>query len=996
MGLGDFTLDLVADPRVNAEAKRYRHLRIYEDERHIYTGLILRLDPSSDKVTIGGRLPTWRLGVDKSGSLIRDRTYLSGVSVLSNGDFSLGELYWGVSDASPWVVQQGHRRAVVSANPLKDDVLASTEPRDAPAGSIWRSEATVERLRDSIGRARIRTVYEGRQFAHPDLLDALSEWSNDSETPSDASLAGGSITLGPTTPEIRLLDSGWSDTSEVPGDIANTGDWLTIGPCTQPQYLVNGDFETGDFTNWFGNTGVDSGSGIVHWFPQTSYGTMLPYTGSYFAQAQIAGAGADAETVCYLENLSFVDAVPGQRFRLAGYVLEGGGGIGTVSGSAGIFLAPVPVSGVAAFIPTTIIQGTNYYGASPQAGQWKLCQLEYTVPPGIDQLVVDLLASMDPAVGGNFGFDDITLTRIGGNTCQAAGTEFAIVPHDTYEIVSQAFANEGMAAGQVEMTVTMTGPGKDPVTAKSNPVLPANTSLIRMTVTITPADGYTDAYITFNGADVTGDSVVCNYPVVTRTKGNTALVTAPRVDVVPEEGHDLIVALYANEGMTGGTVKFSVLLEDSLGNRPETVVESGTIDYQAHRRTLLSYSLNPPSGYDRATVSLVATDVAGASFHTIGKPTLTFADKTKWIFDRVTAEDAPDPVTLPFNTTAPAGSEKVHLELVAEEHANGWAVSAVSLTRQGVKTSVLNVFKDCLVDADTGLQLVDLGTFYPGDENLSHDWRQLRLTNAEALSYLARSGVAFPLREWRYTPDNKLHFGTAAQLFVDRNGTGPSTAPFILRPSQIEVLELPDVQQTSEEEVDEVLVIGATITDFRGRQVLITGSATRTAEGTDWNGHPSHRVVVVEESTMDTVAAANAWAAYILSRNNARQAVQLSLSDWRGYADGEFDVGDTIYPEDPESGLVGDTQMVDPKTGETCWPVPSRVLERTRKLGGGFRAEIRRENGSIYEIPDNLVLWERETSASVTVGDFLPEFAVDSQGLSPSVQVLKRLASMPR
>lgn len=859
MGLGDFGFDLVADPHVNKEAKRYRHLLVYEDERLIYCGLILRLDPSSEKITIGGRLPTWRLGVDKSGLLIRDKTYLSGVSALSNGEFDLGTLYWSAEDGTPWYVNQGV--AVVGANPPKDAPLTSQESKAAVSGETWYGEAQVVRPAGIAGRLRVCVVFEGQNFDHPDLLAGLT----------------------------------WADHSDTSGDAATSGGDLVIGPTTQRQYVVNTGFEDAALDGWT--------QGTTGWGVSTASFGVAPHSGIYMATC-IAVDDPDwgqyhwlqADTDSEIPGTNAVSVKPGEQYRLEGYV--------------------------AGFID----------GADPS-------------PTGFGYLLLLLVNDRYPASGyqEELASDKIDLSH--PTPTDMATWQYLKVDYD----VPTARTDQG-----------------------EHQVLGIIPHLIAATLLAGTANAF------------------CFDDVkLTRLQGNEARLSTPRVSVIPGQAHDLLVAVEADTAMSTGTLKFSVLLEDSLGNRDPVVVESGTVDYKAKSRTLLPYTFTPPSGYDRATVSLVGTDIAGGSFRTFGKPTLVFSDASRWIFQASTLDQQPTLKTVNLNATAPAGTEKVHLEIVADDLAAGWEVASTALIHQGAKTLVSEVLNDCLFDFDNLRHVIEPGVIHAGtSEYLTHDVRALRWTNAELLAYLCRSGVA-PAREYRYNPDNTLDYGTTAELFADRKG-------FVLRPHQLEVLELPDVQETSEEEVDEVLVIGATVKDFRGRETLITGSASRVIDARDWNDQPSHRVLVVEESTMDTARAADAWASYVLNRNNARQSVTLSLSDWRGYADGEFDVGDTIYPEDPESGLVGDTQMVDPKTGESCWPLPSRVLERTRKLGGGFRAEIRREDGTIYEIPDELVLWENETSASVTVGDFLPEFAVDPQGLAASVQFTRFRASMPR
>jgi hypothetical protein len=981
MSLGDFIFDFDWDPDLAAELLRHRHLLVYEGQTLRYCGLILRRDPSPDGLTVGGRLPTWRLGVNKDGPLFRDKTWLSGANKLSNGDFSNGELYWQVSEGSTWSIDTD---ATVTGDLGKDDVLVSNDPgnREAVPGAQYRISATAARASGSIGHVRFRTVYEGR-FDPPDLLAALASWTNESDAPGDLTVGSTTVSGGPVTRETRLLDSGWSDTSTTSGDTVDVGTWLTIGPCTQPQYIPDPSFENG-LTDWV-SSGDPAWSTITEL--STDYGTLEPRTGSLMLEAFDAGGGTGALDH-WLGPPTGPAVKPGERYSLSGYVVERS----FTRGTAMLLIHPSHAdSGINDNRQSTPLVAVNFQNATAPnfALNWRELQVEYTVPGDVSGILpfvyVTFQGNDDGTIyGGGFIFDDVTLSRVKGNLCQSAGTSFPVVPQDTYEITSQAVANPNMTDGEVVMAVTMTGTGMDPLTVKSNPVTPDDKSLIVMKATITPDDGYTDAYITFNGTDVTGDLVVCNYPVVTRTKGNTAVLTAPAIDVVPEKSYKLLVPVTADGACTAGDIRATVLFQGT--GRPDQAVVSSTVDYQQKARTLLSFDVTPPSGYDSARASLVWTDALGGPILANAKPTLTLQDTSTHVVDVVTP--ATGSGTYTGTSSAPLGTEKVHVEIVAESLANGWSVDNLSIIRLGTTSTAAQVIADCLVDQDTGDQLFTPGVLNGSDTILS-DFHAINLTNAEVLQAVARGGVALPEREWRYRPDNSFDFGTAEQLYTDRTD-------FTLRRDQLEVLQLPDVQETSEEQLTDVIVIGATQTAFNGRQYTITGSASVAPDtlDLDWNGQPIHRVRVVEDSTMDTIAAANAYAAYLLGRSNTRQSVQLSLSDWRGYADGAFDVGDWIYPYEPESGLVDDNNPVS-VDGETIFPLKSRVLERTWKLGGGFSLKVRRPDGSLYDVPDDLVRWEADTSASVTVGALLPEFAVNPQGRSASDQFLRYRASTP-
>jgi hypothetical protein len=849
LALGDFSFDFDWDPDLAAELLRHRHLLVYEGQSLRYCGLILRRDPSPDGLTIGGRLPTWRLGVNKDGPLFRDKTWLSGANKLSNGDFSNGELYWKESQDSTWVIGTA---ATVTGDLGKDDVLISDESTEAVPGAQYRITATAARASGTIGHVRLRTVYEGR-FDPPDLLAGFSfrdYWTG----------------VGSPGP------SEWTNYSEFPGDItvvdANT---ITMGPCTQPQFILNGGFETGDFTDWFTDGPAEADVLDVSGLPLTP-----SHSGNYVA-ALVALADGDTGAITAATGPGIA---VGETWRLAGFARE----IAGTSGEAKLSLIVSNDNATADFAYSSVLRGSNF-SFSGAEGEWKLLSLDYEVRAASPQAIT-LLPRIEAQIdntGGEFQYDDLTLTRVKGNICKITSPEVTIVPERTYKLT-------------VPITGSWSGTGAVGI-------------------------GKVHAYVALKG--------------------------------------------------TG---------------RPDQAVLSNEIDLsQTTTQAQLMVDVTPPSGYDRVQVTYVAVDVQGGSV-TVDRATLRDNDTTTYAVD-VRTPATGSTATYTGTSTAPTGTEKVHVEIVAESLATGWSVDNVSLVRLGTTSTAAQVITACLTDQDTGDQLFTPGVLN-GSDTILADFHAIRLTNAEVLQAVARGGVALPEREWRYRPDNSFDFGTAEQLYTDRTD-------FTLRRDQLEVLQLPDVQETSEEQLTDVVVIGATRTAFNGRQYTITGSASVSPDALDldWNGQPIHRVRVVEDSTMDNVGAANAYAAYLLGRSNTRQSVQLSLSDWRGYADGAFDVGDWIYPYEPDSGLVGDTPVtVD---GQTIWPLKSRVLERTWKLGGGFSLKVRRPDGSLYDVPDELVRWEPDTSASVTVGDLLPEFAVNPQGRSASDQFLRYRASTP-
>lgn len=859
LGSGEVTFDY--DPELLAELLPYRHLIFYKDAKRLGATVILARTPSRQGITISGYGLGFWLSVDNDGAVIDRREYIAGNDQLSNGGFetldALGfpEL-WSISEGSTWAADEtdthaGTRAMRVTGDLGKDDVLVSTQPRDLSPGALVRASAWFERLSGAIGRCRLRAVFEGR-FDPTDLLPGLGAWV---------------------------------DASDTPGDTAVDGSTIRIGPTTQPQYLLNPGFETGDLSGWTGNTGVDPGDGLDKWLADTSAaGPVYPHSGTYMAVSFVVVPPGTDETIRYLDNDATVHCTAGEKYVLDGYIIEAANTLG----EATIYLAPSVEMGTTTWIGAPSVHGTNWYTAGPVAGQWKQCHLEYTVPDGIVELNVLLFDTIaDDGTGlflGEFGFDDITLTRVAGN--------------------------------------------------------------------------------------------------IARRRCETD------IPVTPERTYKLLAPFHAEDSCTQGTAKFRVVLGGT--GRDDQVVESGTVDYQAKGRTLLSMDITPPSGYDRIRrIDIVGTDVIGGTFVVEEKPVLVDQDTSTKVVDVKTPAAVAAWTQYALNATAPAGTQKLHLEVVAEAAATGFVVDDVEWHRREAITPSATIVDQLLRDPDTGDYLVGPGTIHSLPAS-GWDWLLINQPQRTALLQFLRGGRLSPLLEFRHNADNTLDVGTAEQLFMVRDS-------FVFVEPDLLLLDFPEVASTVEDRLTRVKLIGAALQRRAPLpDAVITGLAETTIpDAYDWFGNPVRRTRIVVDSAVDYQAFADGRAQDELDHSSdSSEVVTLGISDWSAW--GTFAVGDWLNAYKPEALLEDRSNPMNYK-GRRIFPARKRALSRklTMARGDGFAVKVRRPDGTEIDV-SRFVRWADKTSATLELGEQRQDFANDPQGPAAGQQYLRARAAAAR
>lgn len=518
----------------------------------------------------------------------------------------------------------------------------------------------------------------------------------------------------------------------------------------------------------------------------------------------------------------------------------------------------------------------------------------------------------------------------------------------------------------------------------TSPVLDVNSvDQIAWTVVSVEVDvpeGHVYAHPFIQAYDVTTGAWAFDAVTLTHLERNEASIESPLIATqTPERTYRLTAPVTSDVGVAGS---LKARIRFSASSRADVIVESPPMDPTNGEEKLLTFDYDPPSGYTTATVTFVGVDVKGGSFR-VRKSGITVIDNdptTKIVADSI-SNDSTAGWTVLYTTvpSAPAGSERVHAEIVAEADDAGvidsWAVDAVLLLRipdfDDDVAAAAAVVADLLQDPDTGQQLIPAGMIHDAG-TIAFDWRIRNMTNRDALKQLSRGGLVEPAREWRVRPDAALDWGLPEEIFADRTD-------FVLRKGDLVVRRAPDAVEDATGRLTRLRLLGADRTPVGGQKKIITGEATADpGDAADWYGRPLNRTRVVEDSTVETLDYAAGRASLELAKQNTpAKATTYELADWR--AAGGFDVGDTIYAYDPDIGLVDYDNPVE-RDGETLWPIGLRVLSRTRKLGAdGFRVELRAADGSTRDVTE-FVAFETETSATVQLGDALPEFVVDPQG----------------
>lgn len=480
MALGDFELELDYDEDLVAELEFQRHVLFYWGEEPIYTGVLLRRRIGTDKVTVGGRSLEWWLGLDDDGPLVEDREYLACTNKLSNPGFELGALYWRLGEGSFWAIREqtgephaGTWAAAVTGDFAKDDVLASDERFEAEAGNQYTVSARVHRPSGSVGRMRLRTIYEGK-FDPPNLVTN-----------------GGFASA-----------TGWTNVSEFSGDAAVESGHLRMGPTTQSELLSNPGFETGDLTAW-----ADDGSGGHGVFTTSkrsgTYGLLVSAAGASYgaltADQTPPGPAAEAFTV-----------VPGERYRAEGFFLADSGS--PPDGETYIQLTQGSMaSGDVQQTPKLRTPDAS----DPAASAWRQTVLDFDINEGKTTLFFQV--TQEDHTTGGWHADDFSLRRIRGNTCRYRTEEFGVTPERTYRLLANVTPDAAVQTGTLKAVVYLAAAGRPNISVESPAIDRSDGDGTERLLSwdFTPPSGYSGAQLFFVGTDIEGGSfIVDNVSIV--------------------------------------------------------------------------------------------------------------------------------------------------------------------------------------------------------------------------------------------------------------------------------------------------------------------------------------------------------------------------------------------------------------------------------------------------------------------------------------------------
>ena len=476
---------------------------------------------------------------------------------------------------------------------------------------------------------------------------------------------------------------------------------------------------------------------------------------------------------------------------------------------------------------------------------------------------------------------------------------------------------------------------------------------------------------------------------IRRTRGNIDTRTGPAIAVVPRRSYTWSLPFRTDLGTTG-TVQMRLVC--SAVDRPDIILQGPTLQDTEGAKQIVEWSFQTPSGYDLVQQQLYSADVGPESFY-VGEGTLTDDDNTTRVRDGLgpSAAGAATYTAVVSYGAVPEGAERLRVELVAETLAGEWAVDDVTLIHVDVTpATAAGVVASLLVDPDTAAALPVIAGTIVGPEDIAGDWHIYNLHNREALDHFSRV-IADPPREWRVNTDRTLDWDTAANLFVDHL---PDTDDeIILLSRDIDVEDTPSVSEDTTDRPTRIRLIGAERESTSGARTLVAASADVAGTEEDWNGNPANRTLLVEDSTVEALDHAQAFVAdEAAALADPEQTINVTLTGVNTRP--SFAVGDWLYLYDPESGLVDPTAAEAMVEGETVRPVRKRVLGLTRRLGPSHRIEIRRLDGSTFDLPG--VLWEDEDATSLELGERRPEFVGDSQMGDLGRAYLRFRASSPR
>jgi len=479
-----------------------------------------------------------------------------------------------------------------------------------------------------------------------------------------------------------------------------------------------------------------------------------------------------------------------------------------------------------------------------------------------------------------------------------------------------------------------------------------------------------------------------------KMKGYSDSVTGPQIFGVPQRTYRWDVPYRAESTVLDGTVTLRAVCRGPAV--PLLIIDGPTLSVAVDTPGLqhTTFDITLPSGYDNFIPQVYAQDVHGG-YVIVGQGTITDTDATTYAVDVASRPaDRSGYTTIAGSSTAPIGSDTVHIELVAEANSGQWIVGRAGIVRTDLAPATGNAIVAQLL---AGLSVTPGVVNCP--ETIPYDWLPRNLSPWDALIHYCKV-VSSPKREFRINPDNTIDVGTAASVFTDR---GPDSAYVT---GDIDVDSLPAVDTDLDQRAAIIKVIGAE-RQRTGTNSPILITATSVVPGVadvDWFGNLAHRVKIVSDSTVDHWAYAQALADDLAAKEAEPVfSVNATLTPMNAATTSALDIparpalgaGDWTYVYDPDNGL-SDSAYETVINGVTVNPRRLRVVSLTRQLSTGA-ITIRRQDGSTFDLATKTnIVWSDKDAVSVVLGQRPPDFISDPQGGNVGEQYLRDRASRPR
>lgn len=514
----DWTPALLAELVGDDRRPRKVHALIYDvNSVLIYCGPLLRVAGDERGLRIGGRGLAWFMGAGDDGKMIDDHEFVAGTNKLSNGNLDLVDLYWETDEGTLWAFSAGS--ATLSAAPVEDDVMGSSESWPVRWRQEYRQTLTATRTSGSTtkGRLRLRRTYTGR-FTHPELAVGYDQWGGGSY---------GDITI--STDPAKVID-GQSHVLKI--------------HTVNRELIANNSFVEALTVGWEQETPT---WGIVGGVPGSD-GTVLRTAGGGPASKGIRALNVDGAGPGY-----FFPVVPGEEYFWDTWVSE-------EAGTDGSAIPGMYVGTGEAIAPNIWIWHDMETLEGSGDTRWRYYHDTFTVQEPFTVMRPTIHVFNHTA--GAWLFDNVHLWRTKGNNDSASSLSgFAGIPGRRYT-AKLKFRSDTKVTGTVQMRAYCTGSGRDPHVLQGPTLQATEGAVEEATWDIVLPSGYDVAIPRVFSGDVKGgffwvgewsirDADASTLVLETKTPATHGSHT-PTVDgMVPKGAESVTVEVVAEESAGG-------------------------------------------------------------------------------------------------------------------------------------------------------------------------------------------------------------------------------------------------------------------------------------------------------------------------------------------------------------------------------------------------------------------------------------------------------------